>query len=260
MLSLVGVGFVLFVWSGSAGSLAMCTPSTGVVVLFTSWLLTCVALDSMFFSMVATLRGTPLTRGSSVGASCAGVSAGSSLCFSSSGSGRVVAVCDSPVKCKVMPVSKAEPFKIDPRSTPFTINCESSRIACCFCISAPSQYSDLPRPGCCRPTSSGLSTDTKLALTLLTGLLEVEEAEVWYGDRPRLGGEVERVVCLVSKMARRFLTPEEVEVAGVVPVDMTGGPSQQMSRMKKPRAIEEVMVVSQASGLSVLPPWLRGWT
>lgn len=38
------------------------------------------------------------------------------------------------------------------------------------------------------PFSPGLSTATKLALTLLTGLLPFENSE-GFGDRPRLGGD-----------------------------------------------------------------------
>ncbi|ERR1712000_593202 len=40
------------------------------------------------------------------------------------------------------------------------------------------------------PFSPGRSTATKLALTLLTGLLPLEISE-GFGDRPRLGGDVD---------------------------------------------------------------------
>ena len=40
------------------------------------------------------------------------------------------------------------------------------------------------------PFSPGRSTATKLALTLLTGLLPLENSE-GFGDRPRLGGDVD---------------------------------------------------------------------
>lgn len=69
--------------------------------------------------------------------------------------------------------------------------------------------------------SSDCSTDTKVALTLLTCRLEFEDTEVSLGDRPRLGGEMDRSVCLVSKMAQRFLTADEVDGARTLPVDMT---------------------------------------
>ena len=63
--------------------------------------------------------------------------------------------------------------------------------------------------------SDGLSTATKLFLTLLTGLLFPDVIEL-FGERPRLGGEVDWSVCLVSNIARRFRTPL---LAGVA--DMT---------------------------------------
>ena len=66
------------------------------------------------------------------------------------------------------------------------------------------------------PFSPGRSTATKLALTLLTGLLLFEISE-GLGDRPRLGGEVEWSLALFSNIARRFLTPPLPEFA-----DMTG--------------------------------------
>lgn len=56
------------------------------------------------------------------------------------------------------------------------------------------------------PFSPGLSTATKLARTLLTGLLPLENSE-GFGERPRLGGEVDWSLALFSNMARRFLTP-----------------------------------------------------
>lgn len=62
-----------------------------------------------------------------------------------------------------------------------------------------------PHCGGC-PRSPGFSTATKLALTLLTGLLFPETAEL-LGDRPLLGGDVEWSPFLFSNIARRFRTP-----------------------------------------------------
>ena len=63
------------------------------------------------------------------------------------------------------------------------------------------------KPHCCADiVSPGLSTATKLALTLLTGLLLPELAEL-LGDRPRLGGDVDWSGPLFSNIARRFRTP-----------------------------------------------------
>ena len=62
-----------------------------------------------------------------------------------------------------------------------------------------------PHCGGC-PRSPGFSTATKLALTLLTGLLFPETAEL-LGDRPLLGGDVEWSRFLFSNIARRFRTP-----------------------------------------------------
>ena len=59
--------------------------------------------------------------------------------------------------------------------------------------------------GCPDVMSEGLSTATKLALTLLTCLLLPELMEP-LGDRPRLGGDVDRSP-LFSNIARRFRTP-----------------------------------------------------
>ncbi len=79
------------------------------------------------------------------------------------------------------------------------------------------------KPHCCPcPASLGLSTATKLALTLLIGLLGSEASE-FAGERPRLGGEVDEVdvsVVLVSNIARRFRTPPGPEVWLLA--DMTG--------------------------------------
>ena len=63
------------------------------------------------------------------------------------------------------------------------------------------------KPHCCPDVNSpGRSTATKLALTLLTGLLFPELTEP-LGDRPRLGGDVDWSAPLFSNIARRFRTP-----------------------------------------------------
>lgn len=66
----------------------------------------------------------------------------------------------------------------------------------------------LRNPQCCPSSvSSGLSTTTKLARTLLTGRLWTDASER-AGDCPRLGGEAGRSSDgLFSNIARRFLTP-----------------------------------------------------
>ena len=69
------------------------------------------------------------------------------------------------------------------------------------------------------PGSPGLSTATKLALTLLTGLLLLETSDK-LGDRPRLGGDVDwSPLALFSNMARRFRTPPPPELTAAA--DMT---------------------------------------
>lgn len=62
------------------------------------------------------------------------------------------------------------------------------------------------------PFTPGFSTATKLALTLLTGLLLLDISE-GFGERPRLGGEVDWSLALFSNIARRFLTPLFPELA-----------------------------------------------
>lgn len=64
-----------------------------------------------------------------------------------------------------------------------------------------------PHCGAC-PGCPGFSTATKLARTLLNGLL-FSEFSVSSGDRPRLGGDVDwSLEALFSNIARRFRTPE----------------------------------------------------
>jgi hypothetical protein len=66
-----------------------------------------------------------------------------------------------------------------------------------------------PHCGAC-PGCPGLSTATKLARTLLTGVL-VSEFSASNGDLPRLGGDVDwSLEALFSNIARRFRTPEEL--------------------------------------------------
>jgi hypothetical protein len=81
---------------------------------------------------------------------------------------------------------------------------------------------------CPCPTSPGLSTATKLAVTLLTGRLCADTSGST-GDRSRLGGDVERVSpALFSNIARRFRTPPEAAVE-----DMTAAGTLAESRHGK---------------------------
>lgn len=68
-------------------------------------------------------------------------------------------------------------------------------------------------PHCCpeEPRSLGRSTATKLARTLLTGRLGIEDSDA-EGDLPRLGGETGGSLPLFSNIARRLRTPPLLEV------------------------------------------------
>jgi len=88
-------------------------------------------------------------------------------------------------------------------------------------------------PHCCPcPASPRLSTATKLALTLLTGLLEIDGSDS-AGDRPRLGGDVDKSELLFSNIARRFRTPPAPELALLA--DMTAEEGAMSARLSLPK-------------------------
>lgn len=108
--NLVGVGFESCDCVISVGLLTSSTPSTGIFCI-------------------------PLT--------CDSV--GSSSNFSKSEPDRVVGAAISAATCGVLLISNAEPFKIEPKSPPFSINGSSSLPALSGAISTLSNCNDLPR-------------------------------------------------------------------------------------------------------------------
>lgn len=112
--NLVGVGFGSCVCVISAGLLTSSTPPTGLFCI-------------------------PLT--------CDSV--GSSSNFSQCEPDRVVGTAVSAATCGVLLISNAEPFKIEPKSPPFSINGSSSLPTWSDGISTPSSCNDLPRVSCC---------------------------------------------------------------------------------------------------------------